>query len=383
MKILSIASEYPPYGSGIANAAFYLNDLFRRMGHVVDVIHPRNIEPIHFHNFERRYGLLSLLNFWRNVLPIVESIGDNYDIIFFHQPFFTKVLQVRRPVIALFHVTYYGKLQAFKTYLPRAPETLYYKVASVVEQFSFKKMLQSDEGKITIVAPSDSVAQEIRRISSTHVRINVHVIPFGVNLNFGTKLTSKSRTSQKSNNNINFIWVGRLTKVKNPEYALKLMAKLIDKDKEVRLTFVGDGPLREKLVKMSKKMGLEAEIHFTGRIPHGEVLRIMRQHDLVLSSSIYEGLPVSVLEALASGLPPVVSDIPSLREIVSYNMVGCIFPLQNMNFATRQITRYLNSLRYSKDKEELISRGLALRYQEREISKHYKNLLSNVCACIP
>jgi 1,2-diacylglycerol 3-alpha-glucosyltransferase len=375
MKMLSIASEYPPYGSGIANAAFYINNIFRRLGYTVDVIHPGNIKPGSRH-FRRRYGLVSLLNFWRNMPSIVESISDNYNIIFLHQPFFTKALQIRRPIIALFHITYWGKWQAFKTYFPHAPETLYYKVASAVEQLSFKKMLQSTGEKITIVAPSDSVAQEIKQINPVK---NIHVISFGVDSNFSTELASKSRTYQESSDdNVNFIWVGRVTKVKNPEYAVKLLAKIIDEGKKARLTFVGDGPLRKKLVKMSKKVGLETKIHFTGYIQHSEVARIMRQHDLALSTSIYESFSLSTLESLASGLPPVVSDIPSLREIVNYNRVGCIFPLQNVDFATKQIVRYLNSLRYSKDKERIASRGLALRYREKEILKQYKKLLSCV-----
>jgi len=373
MKILSIVSEYPPYGSGIANAAFYINDALQRIGYAVDVIHPGNIKLSSRH-FRRRYGIVSLLNFWRNMLPIVESISDNYDIIFFHQPFFTKVLQIRRPIIALFHVTYCGKWQAFKTYFPRAPETLYYKVASAVEQFSFKKMLESAGGKITIVAPSDSVAKEIRRISSVE---NIHVIPFGVDSNFGTKLASKSRTYQKSNNNVNFIWIGRLTKVKNPEYAIKLLVRLTNKGKEVRLTFVGDGPLRKKLAKKSKKMGLETQICFTGHIRHDEVSHIVREHDLVLSTSIYEGLPVSILESLASGLPPVVSDIPSLKEIVNCSKVGCIFRLENIELAAKRVLQYLNSSRYLKDKEIML-KGPIMRYRWKEISKHYENLLSDI-----
>src|SRR6185503_9029583 len=74
---------------------------------------------------------------------------------------------------------------------------------------------------------------------------------------------------------------------------------------DARLTILGDGPLRHSLEALARSLGIADRVDTPG---YGDVLPRLRQADLFVLSSDYEGLPAVVLEALASGVPVVTSD---------------------------------------------------------------------------
>jgi glycosyltransferase involved in cell wall biosynthesis len=107
--------------------------------------------------------------------------------------------------------------------------------------------------------------------------------------------------------------VGRLIPIKDPRSVLDAFAMSAGPDD--RLVFVGDGALRTQLVDAVEEMGLTGRVRFTGLIERDEVYRLLSQADVFVSASRGEGLPVSVLEAMACKCPVVLSDIPPHREI--------------------------------------------------------------------
>lgn len=70
--------------------------------------------------------------------------------------------------------------------------------------------------------------------------------------------------------------------------------------------------------------GLESAITFTGALPRAEALRSVRKARLFLMPSLWEGLPIAPIEALASGVPVVGSDIPGTREVVTHGATGLL-----------------------------------------------------------
>jgi len=82
-------------------------------------------------------------------------------------------------------------------------------------------------------------------------------------------------------------------------------------------TIAGDGPDGPFLQSVMKSPGPRQTISFPGRILYGDVPQLLADHDVFLLASDYEGLPLSLLEAMGHGLVPVVSDLPSgIRELV-------------------------------------------------------------------
>ncbi|HET9997304.1 MAG TPA: glycosyltransferase [Nocardioides sp.] len=119
--------------------------------------------------------------------------------------------------------------------------------------------------------------------------------------------------------------VGRLIPIKDPRSVLDAFARSAGADD--RLVFVGEGPLRTQLVDAVEEMGLTERVRFTGLVERDEVYRLLSRADVFVSASRGEGLPVSVLEAMACKCPVVLSDIPPHREIARMARVARDVPL--------------------------------------------------------
>jgi glycosyltransferase involved in cell wall biosynthesis len=132
--------------------------------------------------------------------------------------------------------------------------------------------------------------------------------------------------------------ISRLVDIKNPFSILGAFQKSADQTS--CLVVIGDGFLRDSLIARSREVGLENQIEFTGLIPREKVFEYLLNADLFISASHGEGLPVSVLEAMACRCPVVLSDIPPHREIVDgVNFIPLIKPDDIEGFA-RAFTKF-------------------------------------------
>lgn len=100
--------------------------------------------------------------------------------------------------------------------------------------------------------------------------------------------------------------VGRFTPEKNHEFILNVFQSVLKKNGLGQLILVGDGPLRNHIQQTAKNMGIVDRVIFTG--VRDDVHQIMQAMDVLVFPSLYEGLPVTLIEAQASGLPCVISD---------------------------------------------------------------------------
>ena len=100
--------------------------------------------------------------------------------------------------------------------------------------------------------------------------------------------------------------VGRFQKVKNHSFILMIFDDLLRKDKKSRLILVGDGSLRNEIEEQAELMGIREAIIFTG--VREDVHALMQAMDVMLFPSLYEGLPVTLVEAQTAGLPIVMSE---------------------------------------------------------------------------
>jgi len=92
--------------------------------------------------------------------------------------------------------------------------------------------------------------------------------------------------------------VGNLVPIKGHEYLLKAAKIVLEQEPDAFFVIVGDGPLREKLEKLAKKLGIFKSIYFGGRRPHDEIPLWMNAADLFVLPSLSEGNPTVMFEAL-------------------------------------------------------------------------------------
>lgn len=121
------------------------------------------------------------------------------------------------------------------------------------------------------------------------------------------------------------IYSGRLVRVKRLELLLEVWAEVRERlDRPALLELAGYGPEREKLERRVAALGLGDSVRFLGYLDEGQMIRAYQEASVFVSLSADEGLPNSVLEALACGLPVVLSDIGPHREILGQSSAGAL-----------------------------------------------------------
>lgn len=106
--------------------------------------------------------------------------------------------------------------------------------------------------------------------------------------------------------------VAKMAPQKNCLHLIELIAAIPDLG---HVTWLGDGQMRAELIKASARLGLDQRISFEGVVPRERVYEALTDHDFYLTASLWEGLSVADIEALAIGCLPLMSDIPQRREI--------------------------------------------------------------------
>jgi glycosyltransferase involved in cell wall biosynthesis len=123
------------------------------------------------------------------------------------------------------------------------------------------------------------------------------------------------------------LFVGRLRIRKGLEVAFEALARLRDEGRPAQLLIAGDGEHRLALVRRAAELGLGDEaVRFLGRTSAGEVRSLLGRAAALVVPSIYEGMPLVVLEAMAAGVPVVASRVSGIPEVVVDGETGWLVP---------------------------------------------------------
>ena len=147
----------------------------------------------------------------------------------------------------------------------------------------------------------------------------------------------KFSPTEESSNPPEILFVGRLVETKGVEELLEAFARI---NIEARLRFVGGGPLRDQLEKDVYQLGVSDQVSFTGQIPNDELPGVYAQSSVFALPSSREGLPRTVLEALACGTPVVTSDLPQLKPLI--DGVGMTVPQDDISALAKALEQVLS-----------------------------------------
>jgi glycosyltransferase involved in cell wall biosynthesis len=144
------------------------------------------------------------------------------------------------------------------------------------------------------------------------------------------------------------LWVGHLNENKDPLTVLAGLSEAARTLPGLRLwCCFGTAPLMHKVQRrIAADPMLLGRVHLLGRVPHERVEHLMRAADIFVLGSHHESTGFSLIEALACGLPPVVTDIPSFRSLTAAGTVGMLWPCNDANAlseAVRSVAHRLDS----------------------------------------
>lgn len=178
------------------------------------------------------------------------------------------------------------------------------------------------------------------------------------------------------------LFVGRLVEKKGCEYLLRAMRFVRARIPDAELTIVGDGPLRERLEALSGELGIGAE--FLGSLPSEAVRRQFDKARVFCLPSVRaengdaEGLPISILEAQASGVPVVTSALGGRSEGIEDGQTGFAFEEADVSALADKLLRLLGEDRLATEFSESARRFVQTRFNIRTCTAKLEELYASI-----
>lgn len=171
--------------------------------------------------------------------------------------------------------------------------------------------------------------------------------------------------------------VGILRKVKGHEVTLRAVKIVAESFPDVKFLIVGDGPYRKKLEEMVNTLGIKQYVVFTGFVQN--IPEVYSFTDVAILSSWSEGLPQSILQAMASGVPVVATRVGGVPEVVQNEKTGILVEPGDYEGLAEGIIRILKNPELAtvlvKNARELVQRDYSVEHMLDKIENLYKKLL--------
>jgi glycosyltransferase involved in cell wall biosynthesis len=172
------------------------------------------------------------------------------------------------------------------------------------------------------------------------------------------------------------LWVRSFHNIYNPGLAVQLVADLLKTYTDATLTMVGpdkDGSLAE-CKKLAEELGVTGIIHFTGRLTLQEWVELSARNDIFINTTNVDNLPVSVIEAMALGMPVISTNVGGLQYLITHQLDGILVPPGDAVAFTTQIDYLVNNAKAT-SAISAQARREASRYSEEIVMQQWRRLL--------
>jgi glycosyltransferase involved in cell wall biosynthesis len=192
-------------------------------------------------------------------------------------------------------------------------------------------------------------------------REKISVSPMGVDEAFLESFIN--REVNQINQWITILSNRQLQPIYNISLLIRAIPMVLKEEPNAKFIIAGIGSERENLERQVKELGISSSIQFLGWVNHEEMPKFLSQADIYISTSLDDGTSVSLLEAMASGAFPVVTDIPSNREWISDGENGFLVPLSEERILAQKIVEAIRNqdlIERSRDKNFRLIKEKAL-----------------------
>jgi glycosyltransferase involved in cell wall biosynthesis len=367
MRILFVVNTLPPADlSGVGEQVLQLAAGLRHLGHDIEILGRAGGAKLWF-PVRVLPGLFRALRAFRpDVVQVHESDGALAALLVAAM---APALEPRPRLTALFQVSYVEERRAVRP-LWSGGELLAAPTAAERRFRWLKAPLQIALGRLTaaladaVIAPSRATAAEVARdyrIGRRGRAGGVAVVP---NATGGLEAAPPASSSPLPAPPGGYLlFVGRLRLRKGLEVLLAALERLRERGHELPLLVAGDGERRHPLKSQAARRGLGEGVLFLGRQGRGEVRALLGGARALVVPSLYEGMPLVVLEAMAAGVPVVASRVSGIPEVVLDGETGWLVPPGDPSSLAAALARVWE------DREEARRRGQAGR---RRLEESYR-----------
>ena len=214
-----------------------------------------------------------------------------------------------------------------------------------------------------IICCSNYMLDHIQHVLGA-VKTKIRVIPNGVEASrFNNGRQPQPIPTGVSEDRKTILYVGRIVREKGIFTLLDAFEKLRKQGKDVSLVFAGEGPLKEDLAKEVLRRKLNDRVKLAGFVDEKKLVSLYNSSDAFVLPSHYEPFGMVALEAMASRVPVVVSDVGGLSEIVEDGITGVKVPAYNPSALAEGILRVLEDRELSEQLKENAYRAVQERYR--------------------
>ena len=315
MRILRVAPWIYPDTMG--GGEYHVHAMSRdqaAMGHHVTVLTTRedsslpHVEETDGYTIVRVSPGVSVLG--NDISPAVAQYlwgtNDSFDVVHAHSHYYfiTNLAALKRRLDDVpLMITNHG------LYTQNAPERIFELYLRTLGRWTFN---QADR----ILCYTD---EDKRRVRELGVRSPISVVSNGIDTERFTPEGSTSELIDAEGPVV--LFVGRLVGGKRPEVAIEAFAEVRKSLHDAELYLCGEGPLQSELAELAAELGVREAVTFLGQVPYEQMPAVYRGVNVLVLPSRAEGVPRTIMEALASGVSVVSSDLPQVRSAFGDSVV--------------------------------------------------------------
>ena len=344
MRIALFTNNYLPRMSGVATSVDNLRQALLALGHAVYVIAPKyRGAKTNGPGIIRVPSLRwSKKHFFPIALPLTPKLTKKIarlklDLIHSHHPAWLgqSAQNLNKELKLPFVFTYHAQYEKY-------PEEFFGVTLKPIEEWAKFNLKEYMGNCNAVIAPSQTMAKKLRH----QTRTRVLKIPSGINLDQFDIPASQKSVIKKNLGLGRFkkiiLSVARLSFEKELDFMITALAPLLKNHPEFGLVLVGDGLARGALYEIARELGVAAQVIFAGTINYKYLPRWYHAADVFANSSRFETQGLTLIEAMASGLPIVTRHSDVAAECLGNPAAGLITPPHNRTAFRLAFARFLD-----------------------------------------
>ncbi len=336
MKIGIFTDTYNPVTSGVVTSINMLEQEMKKRGHEVFVfttsksIQPNNNQTLYMLNsipllIAKQYKNRIATFYSREIAKQIKEIG--LDIVHTQTEFsvgaFGKIIS-RKYDIPFIH-TYHTMWEDYVHYIsPLKGRNIRLKRLARTISRAFVRKAEC------VITPSNKTAKYLKYKCKVKNK-PIYVIPTGIDISpfKSSNFTEEERDNLKKSLGIKpnekiILFLGRVASEKSIDVIMDIMPSIFEEHPDYKFLIVGDGPSKKDLEEQARKLNIDKNVIFTGKVPWNEVPKYYNIGDVFVNASITETQGLTFIEAMSAEIPVVAKYAPNLSEFIHTNKNGIL-----------------------------------------------------------